>query len=158
MVRAGAGAAFRDTWMLLDLEVAWMGLIVDEQPAVYQVLQATGFAGGGFCPTGRGMQSCLCMMAVRLLEMRRVVQDTGSIYLHCDPTARHYLNVLMGSSYGRANFHDGMVGVVNVGPGGRPRIWSCPRCDPVVLQDGNVYLEPSAAPAFRGACQACMLQ
>ena len=97
---AAAGAAFKDTWTLSDLDMAWMGLIADEQPAMYQVLQAAGLTHG------KGMQSYLCMMAVRLLEMRRVLKDTGSIYLHCDPTASHYLKMLMDSIYGQSNFHN----------------------------------------------------
>ena len=95
---AAAGAAFKDTWNLSDLDVAWMGLIADEQPAMYQVLQAAGLAHG------KGMQSYLCMMAVRLLEMRRVLKEAGSIYLHCDPTASHYLKLLLDSIYGQGNF------------------------------------------------------
>ena len=95
---AAAGAAFKDTWTLSDLDVAWMGLIADEQPAMYKVLEAAGLTHG------KGMQSYLCMMAVRLLEMRRVLKDTGSIYLHCDPTASHYLKMLMDSIYGSQNF------------------------------------------------------
>ena len=39
---SAAGATFKDTWTLCDLDVAWMGLIADEQPAMYQVLQAAG--------------------------------------------------------------------------------------------------------------------
>ena len=78
---AAAGAAFKDTWTLSDLDVAWMGLIADEQPAIYKVLDTAGLSHG------KPMQSYLCMMAVRLLEMRRVMKDTASIYLHCDPTA-----------------------------------------------------------------------
>ena len=74
-----AGAAFKDTWTLSDLDVARMGLIADEQPTMYKVLQAAGVTHG------KPMQSYLCMMAVRLLEMRRVLKDTGSICLHCDP-------------------------------------------------------------------------
>ena len=97
---AAAGAAFKDTWTLSDLDVAWMGLIADEQPAMYQVLQAAGLTHG------KGMQSYLCMMAVRLLEMRRVLKETGSIYLHCDPTASHYLKLLMDSIYGQTNFRN----------------------------------------------------
>ena len=93
-----AGAAFKDTWTLSDLDVAWMGLIADEQPAMYQVLQAAGLTHG------KGMQSYLCMMGVRLLEMRRVLKDTGSIYLHCDPTASHYLKLLMDAVFGARNF------------------------------------------------------
>ena len=95
---AAAGAAFKDTWTLSDLDVAWMGLIADEQPAIYKVIDAAGLANG------KRMQSYLCMMAVRLLEMRRVLKDTGSIYLHCDPTAGHYLKLLMDSIFGQRNF------------------------------------------------------
>ena len=93
-----AGAAFKDTWTLSDLDVAWMGLIADEQPAMYKVIETAGLTHG------KGMQSYLCMMAVRLLEMRRLLKDTGSIYLHCDPTASHYLKVLMDAIYGPRNF------------------------------------------------------
>ena len=100
---AAAGAAFKDTWTLTDLDVAWMGLIADEQPAMYQVLQTAGLTHG------KGMQSYLCMMAVRLLEMRRVLKDSGSIYLHCDPTASHYLKMLMDSIYGQGNFRSEIV-------------------------------------------------
>ena len=98
-----AGAAFKDTWTLSDLDVAWMGLIADEQPAMYQVLQAAGLTHG------KGMQSYLCMMGVRLLEMRRVLKDTGSIYLHCDPTASHYLKLLMDAVFGAGNFRNELV-------------------------------------------------
>ena len=52
------------------------------------------------------MQSYLRMMAVRLLEMRRVLAPTGSIYLHCDATASHYLKLLMDAVFGRANFRN----------------------------------------------------
>ena len=95
---AAAGAAFKDTWTLSDLDVAWMGLIADEQPGMYKALEAAGLTHG------KGMQSYLCMMAVRLLEMRRVLKDTGSIYLHCDPTASHYLKLVMDAIYGVGNF------------------------------------------------------
>ena len=98
MGSAAAGAAFKDTWTLSDLDVAWMGLIADEQPAMYKVLEAASLTHG------KGMQSYLCMMAVRLLEMRRVLKDIGSIYLHCDPTAGHYLKLLMDSIYGTQRF------------------------------------------------------
>ncbi len=89
-----AGAAFKDTWSLSDLDVAWMGLIADERPAIAHTLKAAGFSHG------KGMQSYLTMMAVRLLEMHRVLKPTGSIYLHCDPTASHYLKQLMDAVFG----------------------------------------------------------
>ena len=89
-----AGAAFKDTWSLSDLDVAWMGLIADEEPAISYLLDTTGRTHS------KGMQSYLTMMAVRLLEMRRVLKDTGSIYLHCDPIASHYLKALMDAVFG----------------------------------------------------------
>ena len=93
-----AGAAFKDTWHLSDLDVAWMGLIADEQPAVANLLHTTGLTHG------KGMQSYLTMMSVRLLEMWRVLKPTGSIYLHCDPTASHYLKLTMDSVFETGNF------------------------------------------------------
>ena len=93
-----AGAAFKDAWTLSDLDVAWMGLIADEQPAVSYLLDTTGRTHG------KGMQSYLTMMAVRLLEMRRVLKPTGSIYLHCDHTAGHYLKLLMDAVFGARLF------------------------------------------------------
>ena len=93
-----AGAAFKDTWTLSDLDVAWMGLIADEHPAIYRTIEAAGLTHG------KGMQSYLCMMAVRLLEMRRVLKEAGSVYLHCDPTANHYLKILMDAVFGAEQF------------------------------------------------------
>ena len=61
---AAASAAFKDTWTVSDIDLPWMGLIADEQPAAYSVLQTAGQTHG------QGMQSYLCMMAVRLVEIR----------------------------------------------------------------------------------------
>ena len=62
---AAAGAAFKDTWTLSDLDVAWMGLIADKEPALYKVL------GSARDASGSSMQSYLCMMAVRFLHQTR---------------------------------------------------------------------------------------
>ena len=58
---------------------------------------------------GKGMQSYLCMMAVRLQQMKRVLKDTSSIYLHCDPTASHYLKLVMDAIYGTRNFRNEII-------------------------------------------------
>ena len=99
-----AGAAFKDTWTLDDVDVAWHGEIAEQNPAVYSVIQASGETHGN------SMKSYLIMMAVRLLEMRRILKPTGSIYLHCDPTASHYLKLLMDAVFGkRSNFRNEIV-------------------------------------------------
>lgn len=53
---------------------------------------------------GSDMMAYLAMMAVRLIEMRRVLKPTGSVYLHCDPTASHYLKVLLDAIFGPPRF------------------------------------------------------
>ena len=55
------------------------------------------------------MMAYLVMMTPRLVELRRVLKPTGSIYLHCDPTASHYLKVLMDTVFGKENFRNEIV-------------------------------------------------
>ena len=55
------------------------------------------------------MMAYLSMMAPRLLEMKRVLKNTGSIYLHCDPTASHYLKLLMDAIFGVDNFRNEII-------------------------------------------------
>lgn len=50
------------------------------------------------------MLAYLTMMTIRLIELRRVLKPTGSIYLHCDPTASHYLKVVLDTVFGKQNF------------------------------------------------------
>ena len=95
-----AGAAFKDTWTLSDIDEAWHGEISDKEPALYGIIDSARHSHG------RGMKSYLIMMAVRLLEMRRILKPTGSIYLHCDPTASHYLKTLMDALFGTENYRN----------------------------------------------------
>ena len=90
-----AGAAFKDTWTLSDVDEAWHGEIADREPAIYAIIDAARQSHG------KAMKSYLIMMAVRLLEMHRVLKPTGSIYLHCDPTASHYLKLEMDAIFGK---------------------------------------------------------
>lgn len=55
------------------------------------------------------LMAYLCMMAPRLVELRRALRRTGSIYLHCDPTASHYLKILMDGIFGPACFRNEIV-------------------------------------------------
>ena len=95
-----AGAAFKDTWELSDVDEAWHGEIAEKEPPVYAIIDAAGLSHG------KSMKSYLIMMAVRLLEMRRILKATGSLYLHCDPTASHYLKTLMDTLFGPANYRN----------------------------------------------------
>ena len=85
-----AGAAFKDTWTLSDIDDNTHGKFAEEHPALYEIIAATKLAHG------KSMMSYLIMMSLRLIELKRVLKKTGSIYLHCDPTASHYLKINNG--------------------------------------------------------------
>jgi len=96
-----SGAAFHDRWSWQnDVHYDWLGDIEKENPSVWSaiMLAKTSY--------GNDMGAFLCYMAVRLMEMRRVLKENGSIYLHCDPTASHYLKAVMDAIFGRENFRN----------------------------------------------------
>ena len=98
-----AGAAFKDTWTLSDIDVYEHGELADRRPAAYKVIDAARDTHG------KGMMSYLIMMAVRLIEMHRILKQTGSIYLHCDDTASHYLKLLMDAVFGARNYRNTII-------------------------------------------------
>ena len=99
-----AGARFQDRWSWeRDVHQDWVDQITDDFPRVMNVIQ------GSRSSYGDDMGAFLCFMAVRLLEMRRVMKPTASIYLHCDPTASHYLKELMDAVFGRKQFRNEIV-------------------------------------------------
>ena len=95
-----AGAAFKDTWTLSDVDAEWVNLMETKHPALHRVLLAA------MTPSDK---SYLAYMAPRLLELRRVLKATGSLYLHCDPTMSHYLKLLMDAVFGRKSFRNEIV-------------------------------------------------
>lgn len=98
-----AGAAFKDAWTLQDVDIAWVKQIKTHYPKVAGIVEAAGAVGG------KGDQSYLIYMAVRLLELHRVLKDTGSLYLHCDPTMSHSLKLLLDAIFGKRNFRNEIV-------------------------------------------------
>ena len=99
-----SGAKFQDRWDWdRDTEGAWHDQIQDESPAVWGVIE---FAKAAY---GDDMAAFLCFMGVRLMEMHRILKPTGSLYLHCDPTASHYLKALLDAIFGRKQFRNEIV-------------------------------------------------
>ncbi len=103
MDSAAAGAAFKDAWTFEDTDDAWWGEIAEAHPALYKVIDAAGAVGG------RGAKAYLIYMAVRLLEMQRILKETGSLYLHCNPTMSHSLKLLLDAIFGGKNFCNEIV-------------------------------------------------
>jgi len=97
--------AFGDTWRWDQAAAASYHEVVETGPQqVSQVMQGfLTFLGQS------DMMAYLSMMAPRLIELRMVLKPTGSIYLHCDPTASHYLKMLMDAVFGPVNFKNEIV-------------------------------------------------
>lgn len=108
-----AGAAFKDAWELTDSDTAWHDGIADGRPAMYAVIEAAGLAHG------KGMKAYLTMMAARLLELHRVLKPTGSVWLHCNQDAGHYLKLLMDCVFDKAQFITGVIWNYGTPSGGR---------------------------------------
>ena len=98
-----AGAAFSDTWSLDDIKKEWVEEIQMDNTATWAAITATGYTNGD------SAQAYLTYMAIRLIEARRILKKTGSIYLHCDPTMSHYLKLLMDALFGARNFRNEIV-------------------------------------------------
>ena len=95
-----AGAEFKDTWSLDEIKNEWRGLIADTEYPLYCVLETAQETHS------KSMSAYLIYIAIRLIEMRRILKDTGSIYLHCDPHASHYLKLVMDCIFSRENFRN----------------------------------------------------
>jgi DNA modification methylase len=96
--------AFRDTWEWGQIAEAAYDDVMRANGDVALVL--SGFRRWlGDNP----MMAYLAMMAVRLIELRRVLKSTGSIYLHCDPVASHYLKIILDSIFRPTNFRNEII-------------------------------------------------
>ena len=93
--------AFEDSWHWgIEAETAFLEVLrTPRYPAAAEVLRALR----GFLREN-DMLAYLAMMAVRLIELHRVLKPSGSLYLHCDPTASHYLKLLLDAVFGPERF------------------------------------------------------
>ena len=98
-----AGAEFKDTWSLSDVDIAWWGEIANRNEALYTVLDAINKTAG------EDLMSYCIYMAIRLLEMHRILKNTGAIYLHCDPTVSHYLKIVLDAIFVSRNFKNEII-------------------------------------------------
>ena len=86
-----------------DIHPAWKMQIEDDYPAVHAVIQAVEA-----CAT-ENEAAYIAFMAVRLIECRRVLKPTGSIYVHCDDHANSYLRMLLDAVFGAGNFRNSLT-------------------------------------------------
>lgn len=97
--------AFEDTWHWGErAEAAFTELMQQSNTDVAEVIRALRSVLGD-----NDVMAYLAMMAIRLLELNRVLKPTGSLYLHCDPTASHYLKIVLDQVFGAENFQNEII-------------------------------------------------
>ncbi len=103
--------AFTDTWIWADAAETYSEFVDDcPNTAVVEMMDALHDL-----LRNSPMMAYLAMMAPRLVELHRILKPTGSLYLHCDPTASHYLRVLLDGVFGAANFRNEIIWKRRVG-------------------------------------------
>jgi len=95
-----AGASFKDMWTWEDVNEEYLNTLAKNYPALTAYIASIGAIHSD------AMKAYLTYMAQRIIEMHRVLKNTGSLYLHCDPTASHYLKVVLDEIFGKNNFRN----------------------------------------------------
>ncbi len=101
---AGRTTAFADSWQWDQQAQDMYEQVMDDGGKAAEVLQALRALSGSDV-----LLAYLTMMLPRLIELRRVLKPDGSLYLHCDPTASHYLKILMDALFDAPNFRNEIV-------------------------------------------------
>lgn len=97
--------AFEDSWTWgPQAELEFSEILGDQNTIVSELMQALRK-----CLGENNMMAYLTMMANRLLELHRALKSTGSLYLHCDPTASHYLKIVLDGVFGPASYVNEIV-------------------------------------------------
>jgi len=98
-------AAFEDTWHWGEVaNQTYLALIQGDLPKVADVVGALRTLVGT-----NHMLAYLVMMTARLIQLHRTLKLTGSLYLHCDPTASHYLKLILDAVFGIENFRSEII-------------------------------------------------
>jgi site-specific DNA-methyltransferase (adenine-specific) len=95
-----AGTSFKDMWTWEDVNEAYLETLAGKYPALTTYIASTGAIHS------KAMKAYLTCLAQRIIGVHRVLKDTGSLYLHCDPTASHYLKVVLDEIFGKDNFRN----------------------------------------------------
>ena len=103
-IGAAEGAEFKDYWTWEeDAHLEYLEHVRKHWPALLEVIEAA------YAAHSPSMAAFLAFMSVRLIEMHRVLKPTGSLYLHCDPTANAYMRLMLDSIFDRENFRNEIV-------------------------------------------------
>ena len=107
------GASFKDWFREADVKDEWLKEIKEDYDRLHTFLTSvknlSNIAASKNNKHYLYNYCYLSYMAIRLIEMRRILKDTGSIYLHCDPTMSHYIKILMDIIFDENNFRNEII-------------------------------------------------
>ena len=107
------GASFKDWFREADVKDEWLQEIKEDYDGLYKFLnnikELSNITASKNSKHYLYNYCYLCYMAIRLIEMKRILKETGSIYLHCDPTMSHYIKILMDIIFGEKNFRNEII-------------------------------------------------
>jgi DNA modification methylase len=106
-----AGTSFKDMWTWKDINEAYLDKMVERYPAMVSFIQSIQEIHS------KAMMAYITYMMQRIIELHRILKQTGSFYLHCDPTASHYLKIILDEIFGRDNFRNEIIWQRNDGRG-----------------------------------------
>ena len=98
-----AGVSFKDMWSWNDVDEAYLDSMVDGYAHLVQFIEAIRSIHG------EAMMAYCTYMTQRIIEMHRVLKPTGSLYLHCDQTASHYLKIILDRIFGMKHFRNEII-------------------------------------------------
>ncbi len=120
-----AGASFNDMWVWDDVNPAYLESLYGNYPDIVDYIHTIYYLHS------KAMGAYITYMTQRLLEMHRILKSTGSIYLHIDPTASHYLKLVMDGIFGKANFINEIVWHYQTG--GASKRWFSKKHDTILI-------------------------
>ena len=94
---------FKDKWTVDDAQIEWWEDVAEIYPDIYNFIGITQRSHS------KRMAIYLLALTMRLIELHRILQANGSIYLHCDCSASHYIKVLLDAIFGRERFKEEVI-------------------------------------------------
>ncbi len=98
-----AGASFKDMWTWDDVDEFYLEKMISNYPFMVNFIQSIEGIHG------KAMMAYMTYMSQRIIELHRILKPTGSFYLHCDPTASHYLKIILDRVFGKDNFRNEII-------------------------------------------------
>jgi len=138
--------AFDDNWRWDQDQNHWLDEIKQSHKALWAYIDALL----KMFPRGHGLPAYITAMAIRAIELHRVLKKTGSIYVHVDPTASHYLKIVLDQIFGTSSFRNEIVW--HYQSGGRQKKQFSKKHDTILFysKSNNWFFDPDAIGEKRG--------